>query len=122
MTEATPNSVLSGYVETLVEHARAALWPERRAALEAVRRGIAKCTPGEHEAAVRALGLDLPKGLAPAEAVFRVVLTAYLARLGESEITNHDQALLYGLSLDQVHADLAAKWFGAHPDFSGQSG
>ena len=71
----------------------------------------------EHEAAVRALGLDLPDDLAPAEAVFRVVLTAYLARLGESEITNHDQALLYGLSLDQIHVDLAAKWFETHPEY-----
>jgi len=107
---------LRRYVDDLVGHAATALWPERRAALASFWQGIAKCARGDQEAALKSLGIEPPAGIDPAEIVFRVVLTAYLERLGEDDITNADQADLYRLSLDESHATLAAQWDAAHPE------
>ena len=51
--------------------------------------------------------------------VFRLVLTAYLERLDETEVTNPDQALTYSLSLDGGHVELAERWLEAHPEHAG---
>ena len=104
------------YVDALIEHARTALWPERRTALESFRRGIAQSRPSELRAAADAMGFDAQPDEAVADLIFRRVLTAYLARLGEGEVTNPDQARLYLLSLDAGHAALAERWRHGHPD------
>ena len=44
------------------------------------------------------------------------VLTAYVERLSEPEITNPDQALIYCLSFSEDHTDLAEAWFDRHPE------
>ncbi len=110
---------LRGYVDALVRHAATALWPERYQALQSFWTGIAKCDPAEHRAATTALGLELSEDVDPAEVVFRLVLTAYLERLDETEVTNPDQALTYSLSLDGGHVELAERWLEAHPEHAG---
>jgi hypothetical protein len=108
--------VFKRYVDALLEHARSALWPERRAALESFYRGIARSDPKELSAAAQALALDLQSSSdAAGEAVFRRLLTAYLSCLEEPEITNLDQAYLHALSLDPAHAECATRWFDANP-------
>ena len=107
------------YVDALIEHARTALWPERRTALESFRRGIAQSRPSELRAAADAMGFDAQPDEAVADLIFRRILTAYLARLGEGEVTNPDQARLYLLSLDAGHAALAERWRHGHPDAPG---
>lgn len=107
---------LRGYVDRLLEHASTALWPERRMALEGVWRGITKSAPEDRDAAAQAIGLQCAEGVDPGDVVFRMVLTAYLERLDEREVTNPDQALIYSLSLFEDHADLAEAWFATHPD------
>ena len=102
-------------VDALVEHGRTALWPERRAALASVLRGIATSDPGDQAAAAQALALDTT-AQDPAGAIFQLILTAYLEHLAEDEITNPDQAALYSLSLDDRQARLAAAWFEDHPE------
>ncbi len=110
------DSSLRGYVDNLLEHARTALWPERRAAIESLWRGIAQTSPDDQQAAVAALGLELDPEADAAELVFRLVLTAYLQQLQEPEITNPDQAVLFFLSLDEDHAQEAEQWFVEHPE------
>ena len=108
--------IFKHYVDALLEHARSALWPERRAALESFYRGIARSDPKELSAAAQTLGLDLKSSSdAAGEAVFRRLLTAYLSCLEEPEITNPDQAYLYALSLDRAHVECAMRWFDANP-------
>ena len=108
--------VLRDYVDRLLAHAETALWPERREALASFWRGIAQCEADDHEALATALGIELPEDADAAEIIFRLVLTAYIERLGASEVTNPDQAVLYGLSLEDAHAELAESWFAAHPE------
>ena len=107
---------LRGYVDDLLEHARTALWPERRAAIESLWRGMSQTSPDDQQAAVAALGLELDPEADPAELLFRLVLTAYLQQLEEPEITNPDQAVLFFLSLDEGHAQEAEQWFLDHPE------
>ena len=108
--------IFKHYVDALLKHARSALWPERRAALESFYRGIARSDPKELSAAAQTLTLDLQSGSdAAGEAVFRRLLTAYLSCLEEPEITNPDQAYLYALSLDRAHVEGAMWWFDANP-------
>ncbi len=107
---------LRSYVDALVRHAATALWPERYQALQSFWTGIAKCDPAEHRAVTTALGLELSDDVDPAEVVFRLVLTAYLEQLDETEVTNPDQALTYSLSLDGDHVALADRWLEAHPE------
>ena len=109
--------VFEPYVETLLEHARVALWPERRAAIESFARGIAKCPTEALDAAVAELGVQPSEVVAPAELLFRAVLSVYLERLAEHEVTNPDQAWLYGLSLYTEHQDRAEAWLAAHPEY-----
>ncbi len=110
---------LRDYADRLLEHAAGALWPERREALESFWHGMRQCPQDEHEAAIAALGLELADDADPAEVVFRLVLTAYLERLEETEVNNPDQALLYNLSLAEGHACLAEAWLDAHPEHRG---
>lgn len=98
------------YVDTLVAHARSALWPERRSALEGFYRGIAQNSPDDLRAAVVALGLETQPEETAADLIFRRVLTAYLDCLDEDEVTNPDQAQIYLLSLHPHHVDLAERW------------
>lgn len=98
------------YVDTLLAHARTALWPERRAALESFYRGIAKSSPDDLKAAAEALGFDPRSGGEIADLIFQRVLTAYISGLGETEVTNPDQATVYLLSLDPDHRELAERW------------
>ncbi|MCG8357194.1 MAG: hypothetical protein MI920_16640 [Kiloniellales bacterium] len=105
-----------GYVAALLEHAETALWPERRAALESFYQGIENCSEADLTAATNALGLVAPSGEQPAMTLYRVMLTAYLERLGEAEITNPDQAWLYSLSFSRDHAALAESWYAEHPE------
>ena len=107
---------LRDYADRLLEHAAAALWPERREALESFWRGMSRCSQDQHETAIAALGLELAEDADPAEVVFRLVLTAYLERLDEDEVTNPDQALIYSLSLAESHARLAEDWLADHPE------
>ncbi len=113
--EALP-AELRHYVDALVAHAEAALWPERRAALSSFWRGVSRGDPADHRAVVAMLGLELAEETDPAEAVFRVVLTAYLERLAEEGVSNADQAVLFRLSLDPDRQALAERWFAEHPD------
>lgn len=99
-----------GYVDSLLAHARTALWPERRAALESFHRGITQSAPEDLKAAADALGLETNADEATADLIFRRVLTAYLGRLDEREVTNPDQARVYRLSLDPGHVGLAERW------------
>lgn len=110
------------YVDTLVDHARTALWPERRAAMDSFRRGIEGCPEEDLKAAADRLLEDRPAEVEPAEVLFRAIVTAYLERLGTldgngQEVTNPDQARLYGLSLDRGHLVRAAEWLDAHPEY-----
>ena len=107
---------LQGYLDALLEHAETALWPERREALASFHRGIEACSEDELAAAAEALGLTPPPGESRAGALFRLLLTAYLERLGEREVTNPDQALLYSLSFDAELLALAQHWYAAHPE------
>lgn len=109
------------YVDRLLEHARSALWPERRAALESFRRGIAQADGADLQAALRALGEAAPALDDPATALYRTLLTAYLERLdrlpGEGDqISNPDQAALLRDSLDAAQAERARRWFDEHPE------
>jgi hypothetical protein len=104
-------------VHALIQHARTALWPERRAALASFRRGVASSDPKDLGAFVKAVGPGVPAGADAAEAVFRAVLTAYLDRLAETEVSNPDQAYLYSQSLDEAHVDLAAAWLAQPPEY-----
>ena len=106
-----------GYLDSLVEHAATALWPERRAALESFARGIAACPADQLEIAAERIPGEAAVLLEPAELLFRTILSAYLESLGEHEITNPDQALLYALSLESEHVALAEAWLEAHPEF-----
>jgi hypothetical protein len=107
------------YVDALLEHARTALWPERRAALESFYRGIAQCRPDDLRAASEALGLERQFGDVTADLIFRRVLTAYLCRLDETDVTNPDQAQVYQLSLDPDHLKLAERWMRARAGAAG---
>lgn len=109
------------YVDALLEHAQTALWPERRAALESFYRGIARSSEADLEAAAAVLNLDPQSGEGPGERIFRHVLTAYLSRLGDRDVTNPDQAEIYRLSLDPGHADLAERWALTREDPDGDS-
>lgn len=109
------------YVDALLAHAETALWPERRAALESFYRGIARSTQEDLQAAGEALGLETGPGEDLAELVFRRVLTAYLSRLDETDITNRDQAQLYLLSLDPDLAARAERWLAARAKAEGES-
>ncbi len=113
--EALP-AELRHYVDALAEHAETALWPERRAALTCFWRGVSQGDPADHRAVVAVLGLELAEETDPAEAVFRVVLTAYLELLADEGVSNADQAVLFRLSLDPYRQALAEHWFEAHPD------
>ena len=109
------------YVDALLAHARTALWPERRAALESFYRGIARSAEEDLQIAGEALGLQSGPGEDLAELVFRRVLTAYLSCLDETAITNQDQAQLYLLSLDPDHAARAERWFAARAEAGRES-
>ena len=101
------------YVDALLGHARTALWPERRAALESFYRGICRSRPDDLRAAAEVLGLEQQSCDVMADQIFRRVLTAYLCRLGETDVTNPDQAQVYRLSLDPDHQARAARWMRA---------
>lgn len=105
---------LKRYVDLLVAHAETALWPERTAALESFRRGIARSDPDNLRDALKAMPLAPPADLDGAEALFRVVLTAYLERLDDSDINNRRQAELYQQSLDPGHLARANTWLRAN--------
>ena len=98
------------YVDALLAHARTALWPERRAALESFYRGIARSSPDDLRSAAEALGLEPQSDDVTADLIFRRVLTAYLCCLDETDVTNPDQARVYQLSLDPDHLELAERW------------
>lgn len=104
------------YVDALLKHARTALWPERRAALESFHRGIARNASDDLRAAAVALGLESESDEATADLIFRRVLSAYLGCLGETAVTNPDQARIYLLSLDPDHVALAERWLRDRPD------
>lgn len=103
-------------VDALLSHARSALWPERRAALSSLWQGIAQSDQADQESALRVLGIDAPKGEQAGAIVFRILLTAYLERLDEGDVTNPDQAFLYSLSLTEEHGAQAEIWLDAHPE------
>ena len=98
------------YVDALLAHAATALWPERRAALESFHRGIAGSPDEDLRAAAEVLGLESGTGDDPADLIFGRVLTAYLSRLGEEDISNPDQAELYLRSLDPDQRARAERW------------
>lgn len=106
-------------VEALLDHARSALWPERRAAVASLWRGIAKSAPADQEAVLRALGIAPAAGEEAGAVVLRIIVTAYLERLDEGPVTNPDQAFLYGLSLAEDHGRQAEEWLAAHPEHRG---
>ena len=106
-------------VDALVDHAQSALWPERRAAVTSLWRGIAKSPPGDQEAALQALGTPAPEGENAGAVVFRILLTAYLERLYQGAVTNPDQAFLYSLSLHADHGRQAEDWLSNHPEYLG---
>lgn len=104
------------YVDALLAHARTALWPERRAALESFHRGIARNEPDNLRFAALALDLEADPDESMADLIFRRVLSAYLGCLGETAVTNPDQARIYLLSLDPRHVALAERWLRDHPE------
>ncbi len=119
------------YIDALLQHAQTALWPERRDALGHFCRGISGCSTEDLDAAIYALGgavellqieerapgaLEAPTDDEKIWIVFSTVLTAYLERLGETEITNPAQAELFSLSFDDEHQALAERWYAAHPE------
>jgi hypothetical protein len=104
------------YVDALLAHARTALWPERRTALESFHRGIVRNAPDDLRVAALALGLEAESDEAMADLIFRRVLSAYLGCLGETAVTNPDQARIYLLSLDPDHVAMAERWLHDHPD------
>lgn len=103
------------YVDSLIAHAKSALWPERRAALASFRRGIARSAPGDLDALLSVLAFEPASGEDAADLAFRAVVTAYIERLEEADITNPDQALVYSQSLDAAHVALAGRWLDSHP-------
>ena len=105
-------------VDTLLDHAATALWPERRAALQQVQAGIARSGEQDCRQILSSLGAELPVKVDPTEVVYRVLLTAYLQRLGEQEINNPDQAFLLGQSLDERHIQATQRWLLDHPEFA----
>ena len=109
-------------VDDLLIHAETALWPERRAALTSFWHGVSGVGADDNRAVVETLGIELPPESDPAEVVFRLLLTAYLERLVEAEITNPDQAVLFRLSLDREHQVSAESWFENHPEYSAAEG
>lgn len=110
------DSQMKGYVDALVEHAESALWPERKEALASFYRGIVKSDGEDLNAVLARLGLEDVDDEHQAEMVFRIVLTAYLERLDDAEVTNPDQAVLYSLSLDDAHIAAADRWLAEHPE------
>ena len=104
------------YVDSLIAHARSALWPERRAALASFRRGIARSAPDDLAALLSVLAVEPASGEDAADLAFRAVVTAYIERLAEVDVTNPDQALVYGQSLDAAHVALAGRWLDSHPE------
>ena len=106
--------VFRGYVDTLLQHARGALWPERRAALESFYRGIGKTDADALLIAAQSLGVEARSASDAAEVIFRRLLTIYLHCLAEAEVTNPDQAHLYAMSLDPTHVELAELWIDRH--------
>ena len=116
MSEETTQDIVRRHVAELLAHARSALWPERRAALESFRDGIAHSDEGDLDAALSGLGVDPREGDDKAEILYRIVLTVYLAQLDDHRITNPDQALLFRQSLDEEHLQQAEAWFRAHPE------
>lgn len=111
------NPVFRGYVNRLVQQTRTLLWPERHAALSSFRKGISRSKPADLKTSVKALAIDVPACDDDGEKLFRLVLTAYLERLGEREVTNPDQAIFYACSLNERHVALAAAWFEKHPEY-----
>lgn len=101
------------YVDALLAHARTALWPERRTALESFHRGIARSPVADLMTAAAALGLETQSDEDLAELLFRRVLTVYLDRLDDHDITNPDQAQVYLRSLDPDHRARAEQWLAA---------
>lgn len=98
------------YVDALVDHARSALWPERKTALLSFRRGIEKADPDDLLAILAGVGgAEVPEARR-AETVFRITLTAYLERLEDQTVTNADQAELFILSLNEKHAAKGRRW------------
>ena len=107
------------YVDVLIEHAKTALWPERMRALESFRQGIEGCPEPDLAAAADCLLDDRPPEIAPADILYRAIITAYVERLGIDEVTNPDQARLYGLSFATEHREHAAAWLEDHPEYRG---
>lgn len=105
------------YVDVLIEHAKTALWPERMKALESFRRGIEGCPEPDLAAAADCLLEERPLEMEPAEILYRAIVTAYLEQLGTDDVTNPDQARLYGLSFDPEHLTRASAWLEAHPEY-----
>lgn len=105
-----------GYVNRLVHQTRSLLWPERHAALRSFRKGISRSEPADLERSVKALGIDVPDCDDDGEKLFRLLLTAYLERLADKEVTNPDQAAIYACSLDKRHVALATAWLEKHPE------
>ena len=104
------------YVDDLVGQVATLLWPERRAALAAFYRGVARAEPGELDVSIDALGISLDDAESTAEQIFRAVLTAWIEQIGEEDVTNPDQAVLYALSLTHGHVARAEAWFAEHPE------
>lgn len=102
-------------VDTLLDHAATALWPERRLALEKFNQGIANCDEQDRRQVLDLLGAEIPSDLDPTDVIYRILLTAYLQRLGETEINNPDQAFLFGQSLDRAHARATRQWLRDNP-------
>lgn len=122
MSEETSQDIVRRYVADLLAHARSALWPERRAALDAFRDGIARSDDSDLDAALTGLGVELREDDDKAEILYRIVVTVYLAQLDDPEITNPDQALLFRQSLDEEHLLRAEAWFRTHPEHCPREG
>jgi len=108
--------VFRQYVDELVQQVATLLWPERRAALVAFYRGIAAAEPAELKASIEELGIPLEESDTYSEQMFRVVLTAWIERIGLEDMTNPDQAVLYALSYDEEHVAKAEAWFADRPE------
>lgn len=105
-------------VDTLLEFAGTALWPERRAALQQLREGIARSGDEECRKVLKMLGADVSAHADPSDLVYRVLLTAFLQRLGDIQINNPDQAYLLGQSLDDAHLEATRGWLLDNPDYA----
>lgn len=111
------NPTFRSHINRLVRQTRTLLWPERHDALDSFRKGISRSEPADLKTSVKVLGIDVPDCEDEEEKLFRLLLTAYLERLDDKEVTNPDQAAIYACSLNEQHVALATAWFENHPDY-----